>query len=418
MKIFSDLHIHSKYSRATSQNMDIRGISEGAKLKGLNLVGTGDFTHPSWFSELKKELEEIDDSGIFRSKQGMNFLLTSEVSNVFEKNGETKKIHNLILVKNFDVAKQVIEYLSRYGDLKKDGRPTISLSCSEMVEVLKQLGEVEIIPCHIWTPWFSLFGSKSGFDSVKDCYVDQTKKLLALETGLSSDPAMNWRLSQLDDFALVSFSDSHSPHPWRIGRELCVFDCELTFDSLVKTIRRKNPKKFLFTVEVDPSYGKYHWDGHRKCNVCLHPKEAEKYGNICPVCKKPLTIGVLHRVEQLADREEGYKPKNAIPFKRLLPLYEVISYSIGEARLYSKKVENIESELIQRFGSELNVLLNAEPEEIKKIAGEKVARGIMLNREEKVKVIPGYDGVYGKPVFEGKAEIKSKVPQKRIDVFF
>jgi uncharacterized protein (TIGR00375 family) len=264
--------------------MDIHHISIGAREKGLNLVGTGDFTHPLWLKELKENLNEVTE-GIYESKEGMRFMLTVEVSNVYEKNGKIRKIHNLILTKDFDSAEQINELLSKYGDLEKDARPTLNLDAAEMVEILKNaVKDVEIIPAHIWTPWFSLFGSRSGFDSITECFEDQTKHILALETGLSSDPEMNWRLSQLDDFALVSFSDSHSPHAWRLGRELCVFEVkQFDYDSIVEAIRKKDPKHFLYTVEVDPAYGKYHWDGHRKCGVAMPPKEAEKYGNICPI---------------------------------------------------------------------------------------------------------------------------------------
>lgn len=414
MKIFADLHIHSKYSRATSRNMDIDHISMGAKQKGLNLMGTGDFTHKLWLKELKENLTEVEE-GIYESEQGMKFILTTEVSNVYEKNGKIRKIHNVILAKDFSAVEQINEILSRYGDLEKDGRPALNLDCAEMVEMLKNhVKDVKIIPAHIWTPWFSLFGSRSGFDSIYDCFEEQTKHILALETGLSSDPEMNWRLSELDDFALVSFSDSHSPNPWRLGREACVFELKnLTFDSIVKAIKNKNSKRFLYTIEVDPSYGKYHWDGHRNCGVALPPEEAEKLGNICPVCGKQLTIGVLHRVEKLADREQGFMPKNVIPFKRLLPLYEVISFAVGEGKLYSKKVEKLEKKLLSHFGNELKVLLEVPEEELNKfVENEKIVKAIILNREGKVKVIPGYDGVYGKPVFED-LEIKPQIPEKR-----
>ncbi len=422
MLIYADLHIHSKYSRATSRNMDIEHISKGAKEKGLNLVGTGDFTHKLWLDEIQNSLSEANE-GIYVSKEGVFFVLTTEVSNVYEKNGKIRKIHNVILAKDFDVVKQVNEILSKYGELEKDGRPTLNLDSAEMIELLKtNIKDVEIIPAHIWTPWFSLFGSRSGFDSIYECFEEQVRHILALETGLSSDPEMNWRLSELDDFALVSFSDSHSPNPWRLGREACVFNLkELTFDNLINAMKKKDQKKFLYTIEVDPSYGKYHWDGHRNCGVALPPKEAEKLGNICPVCRKPLTVGVLHRVEKLADREEGYMPENAIPFKRLLPLYEVLSFSLGEGKLYSKKIERMEEKLISHFGNELKVLLEATSDEILKVVeNEKIAHAIILNREGKIKVIPGYDGVYGKPVFED-VEIKPKLPetgQKSLSSFF
>ncbi len=414
MKVFADLHLHSKYSRATSGKMDIKHISLGALRKGLDLVGTGDFTHPLWLRELKKELSECCE-GIYSSSLGMKFLLTTEVSNVYEKNGKVRKIHNLLIAKDFDAVKQVNEILSKYGDLKKDGRPTLSLDCAEMVELLKTgVKDVEIIPAHIWTPWFSLFGSRSGFDSIYECYEEQTRRILALETGLSSDPEMNWRLSELDRFALVSFSDAHSPHTYRLGRECCVFELKgLSYNELVKAVKNKNPRKFLYTVEVDPSYGKYHWDGHRACGVVLHPKEAEKLGNICPVCGKPLTIGVLHRVEELADREQGYVPKNAIPFKRLLPLSELIAMALGEKNVFSKKVSVLEEKLVSKFGSEFAVLLEASKDELKKVAeNERVVKAILLNREGRIKILPGYDGVYGKPLLEENAKLTPKLRGK------
>ncbi len=269
-----------------------------------------------------------------------------------------------------------------------------------------------------WTPWFSLFGSKSGFDNIKDCFHDQTKNIFALETGLSSDPKMNWRLSQLDKFSLISNSDCHSPYPWRLGREANVFELgELSYRNLFNAIKNKNPKEFLFTIEVNPNYGKYHFDGHRNCRVFLSPAESKKYKDTCPVCKRQLTIGVLHRVEELADREEGFVPKNSIPFKSLLPLYEIISYVTGTNQLYSKKVIEIQDKLIERFGTELAVLLEAPEEEIKKIIDERIAQAIIKNRFGRIKIQPGYDGVYGTPIFDNSAQ-RNGSPQKRLDKFF
>jgi uncharacterized protein (TIGR00375 family) len=271
--------------------------------------------------------------------------------------------------------------------------------------------EAEVIPAHIWTPWFSVFGSESGFNSIEECYHDQAKNIHALETGLSSDPAMNWRLSSLDRYALVSNSDSHSFWPWRIGREANVFELKsLSYKELMGAIREKDPKRFISTIEVDPSYGKYHIDGHRACSVRLEPQEARKLGNVCPVCRKPLTIGVLHRVEELADRPIGYVPKGAIPFKSLIPLTEIIGGVMGIQQLYSKKIWAAYNQLIQRFGSELAVLLDAEEPELKKVVEKRLAEAIIGVREGKVEIRPGYDGVYGYPVFEGadKAKMEEK----------
>ena len=312
MKVISDLQVHSRFSRATSKQLNLENLEKFARIKGLNLLGTGDITHPEWLKELKQGLTE-DDTGILKSKSGFSFVLQGEVSNIYTQDGKGRRIHNLILAKNFEIAEQIQEALKKKGRIDYDGRPIFGFNCIELVEMMKNIDEkIEIIPAHAWTPWFSLFGSMSGFDSVEECYKDQTKHIHAIETGLSSDPAMNWRLSQLDKFTLVSNSDAHSFWPWRIGREANVFDIDLTYDNLINAIRNK--KGFLYTIEVDPNYGKYHLDGHRACNVCLEPKESLKNNNICPKCKKPLTVGVLQRVEQLADRDEGFKPKKRNPF--------------------------------------------------------------------------------------------------------
>lgn len=420
MQIFADLHIHSKYSRATSEKMCLEELERFAKLKGLNLLGTGDCTHPLWLKELKDKLKE-KNSGVFCFKDSaVGWVLTAEVSNVFEFEGKIKKVHNVLLLPDFEVAEQLNSVLAKYGDLAGDGRPTLQMHAAELVEICTQISkDIMIIPAHAWTPWFSLFGSKSGFDSIDDCFQDQTKNIFAIETGLSSDPAMNWRLSSLDRLALVSNSDCHSPYPWRLGREANVFELkELNYKNLINAIKEKNPKEFLYTIEVEPSYGKYHFDGHRNCKVCLEPKEAERYKNICPVCKRNLTIGVLHRVEALADREEGFAPKNAIPFKSLLPLYEIISYRLGINQLYSQRAIDMQNKLIVRFGTELNVLLNVKKEDLAKAVDEKIADAILLNRQGKIKISPGYDGIYGKPVFNNADNVKiTTSPQKRIDVF-
>ena len=805
MKVFADLHIHSKYSGATSAKMDVENLEKGAREKGLNLLGTGDFLHPNWLKELKSNLIE-DGSGILKTGSGFNFLLTCEVNNVFEHEGKIRKVHNLILAKSFEVVEQIREALGRFGDLNKDGRPTLNLTCAELLEILSGIDkDIEVIPAHCllpneyihcnsslkpiseiksgdyvlthrgrfrkvkkiyrrlykgyvykvipfyfsegitvtpehpiyaiktfkncrwingvckpicsqslkcgrkyflgyyptwiqardlevgdvlifprmneivkdvkyidigryagvskkiavnkefcrlvgyylaegftnnrdgigfsfgdtkeerkyerdvinlmekifglspkidrkkrttffysrtlvrffrdnfygdgekrawnkklpnwmlylpfekqaeifkgwwrgdkgyttsrilmnqmkficlrlgiipcikvdsveshrrrgkhfieereikannpcyvfnhltffedsfnlledscfskfisktkrrygwidknyiylpilriekifysgyvynleveednsylsefavlhncWTPWYGVFGSKSGFDDLKECYQDKTDLIHALETGLSSDPEMNWAVSKLDKYNLVSNSDSHSPSPFRLGREANVFELkELTYKEILKAIREKNPKRFLFTVEVDPSYGKYHWDGHRKCGVCLPPEEAKKFNNLCPVCGKPLTLGVLHRVLDLADRPLGYKPKNAIPFKRILPLQELISVYY-KTEPGSKKVLQIYQKLIKHFGSEFSVLLEVEKKEMEKVIDEKLANLIIKNREGRIKIKPGYDGVYGKIVLDEEEVEEKKSPQKGLFEF-
>jgi uncharacterized protein (TIGR00375 family) len=417
MKIFADLHLHSHYSRATSNEMNIENLEKYGKIKGLNLLGTGDFTHPLWLKELKMNLTEVENKGLFQFKdKSMYFMLQAEVSNIYNQDGKIRKIHNIILSPSFEIVEQINDLLKNYGSLASDGRPILTnINCAELVETLISISkDIFIIPAHIWTPWFSLFGSKSGFDSIEECFREQTKYIFALETGLSSDPLMNWRLSSLDKFALVSNSDSHSPWPTRLGRELNVFDVEMKYKEIINAIKEKDPKKFLYTIEVDPSYGKYHWDGHRSCNVSLEPKESIKYHDTCPVCGKPLTIGVLHRIEELADREEGFVPKNAIPFKSLLPLSELIA-SVYNTQAFSRKVWEESMKLIKEFGSELNILLEASENRLRLIAHEKIVEIILKNRKGELKVQPGYDGVYGKLLLNESASIK--LPQKRLDSF-
>ncbi|MFH8119722.1 MAG: endonuclease Q family protein [Candidatus Aenigmatarchaeota archaeon] len=415
MIVIADFHVHSLWSKATSKQMNLKGIAEGAKIKGLNLVGTGDFTHPKWFEELKDKLEVLEDSGLF-FYEDVFFTLTSEVATYFEVRGEIKRVHHVIHAPSFEIVEQIVDKLIKYGNLNSDGRPVLNLSAQELVEILTEISEdVLIYPAHAWTPWMSCFGSKSGFNSMEECYQDQVKNIFALETGLSSNPEMNWRLSSLDKFTLLSNSDSHSPHPWRLGREANVFDLKkISYWEIFDVIKKKDGKRFLYTIEVDPNYGKYHFTGHRSCNISLHPKDAIKLKNICPKCHKKLTVGVLQRVEELADRPEGFVPKDAIPFKTLLPLYEVISFASGSGELYSKKVLEEHDKLIKKFGNELNVLLNVPKEELLKVTGEKIVEAIIKVREGKVKYIPGYDGVYGSPVFDENFEIvKGKVPLQK-----
>lgn len=420
MIVIADFHIHSFWSRATSKEMNLDGIARGAKVKGLNLVGSGDFTHPKWFDELKKKLEFVEDSGLF-VYEDVFFTLTTEVATYFEVGKEVKRIHHVIHAPSLEIVEQIIDELKKYGNLASDGRPVLNLKAPDLVEILMEISEdILIYPAHAWTPWMSCFGSKSGFDSLEECYQDQVKNIFALETGLSSDPAMNWRLSSLDNFTLISNSDSHSPHPWRLGREANVFELKkLSYWEILEAIKKKDGKKFLYTLEVDPNYGKYHFTGHRNCNISLHPKDALKLNNICPRCHKKLTVGVLQRVEELADRPEGFVPKNAIPFKTLLPLYEIISFALGYGELYSKKILEEHDKLIQKFGNELNVLLNISKEELLKVTNEKIVDAIIKVREGKVRFIPGYDGVYGKPIFDESVEVeKEKFPlQKNLKQF-
>lgn len=418
MRIIGDLHIHSKFARATSKEISIFTLEKYAKLKGLNLLGTGDFTHPTWLRILKEELTE-DGTGILKTKNGFNFMLQTEVSSIYTQDNKVRKIHNIVYVKSFEIAEQVNELLSKKGNLLADGRPIFrNYPCHKLVEDLKNIDKnIEIIPAHVWTPFYSCMGSKSGFNSVEECFREQTKHIFALETGLSSDPEMNWRLSALDKFSLVSNSDAHSFWPWRLGRECNIFDTNMTYDDIMNAIKTK--KGFVMTVEVDPNYGKYHFDGHRNCNVCLEPREAIKNNNFCPVCKRKLTIGVLHRVEELADRPQGFKPKDAVPFKKIIPLSEIIS-RVLKTGLATQKVWKEYHNLVNNFGSEFNVLLETPFEKLVKITNEHIANAIINIRNEKIKIQPGYDGEYGYPIFDEKEikEMRIKKEQKGLGDFF
>jgi uncharacterized protein (TIGR00375 family) len=402
MRVFADLQLHSKYAIATSKDMDLEHLAEGAKVKGLNLLGTGDFTHPKWFSELKEKLEPVQGTGLF-SYRGMTWMLTGEVSTVYEQEGKTRKVHHLIYSPELEVVAQINEILSKVGNLSSDGRPVLKgIDSAELVELVTSVSSgVVVIPAHCWTPWFGVFGSRSGFDSLEECYQDQVGKIFAVETGLSSDPQMNWRLSSLDKVALVSNSDAHSPNPWRLGREANVFELgKLSYHEVFDAIRLKDGSRFLHTVEVDPAYGKYHFTGHKKCGVSLSPGEALQMCNKCPKCGKRLTVGVLQRVEELADRPEGFRPEGVIPFRSILPLYEVISFVTGVNRFYAKAVLEQQDRLIGAFGSEYAVLLDAPLEELSRHSKQEVAKAIIAVRENRLRFTPGYDGLYGVPSFQ------------------
>lgn len=398
--IFCDLHIHSRYSRATSKDLNLEKLERFARIKGLDVLGTGDFTHPLWLEELKKGLFE-DGTGILKTKSGFRFVLQTEVSLVYYDKNKLRKVHLVVLAPDFKTVEEINRRLSRFGSLESDGRPTLSLDAVSFVSLLKDIDDkIEIIPAHIWTPWFGMLGSKSGFDSLEEAFKDKVNHIYALETGLSSDPLMNWRLSSLDRFTLVSNSDAHSAWPWRLGREANMIDFEsgFTYDDLINAIR--TGEHFIGTIEVDPSYGKYHFDGHRNCNISLSPEESKKHNNICPVCGKPLTIGVLNRVESLADRPEGFVPENAKVFKRLLPLMELISH-FYKVSMASKGSWNIYSRMINKFGNEFKILLDVDIKDLEpELKG--FAHLIKLNREQRLEVKPGFDGVYGELILKSE----------------
>jgi uncharacterized protein (TIGR00375 family) len=405
--------------------MNITAVIRFAKIKGLKLVGTGDFTHPKWFNELSNELNEVSGTYLYSSKKhpesAVRFMMTAEVSIIFNFEEKTKKIHHVIFTPSLETAAQINSRLERYGSLSIDGRPTLDMTAPQLVEEVMEISEKnEVVPAHIWTPWYSLFGAFSGFERIEDCYQDMTKHIHTLETGLSSDPPMNWRLSSLDRFTLVSNSDCHSHWPWRIGREANVFELDkLTYSEVVNTIRKKDSKRFKFTIETNPAYGKYHWTGHRKCNVSLPPKEAKKHGNHCPVCGRNLTRGVDQRIEELADRPVDYMPQDAIGYKRLLPLHEIIKAVLDVSYQGAKKVWSIYNPLVKKFGDEYTVLIDAPKDEMSNIVDSRIAEAIIRVREEKAKVIPGYDGLYGQlEIFEEKEErIQQKPWQKSISDF-
>jgi uncharacterized protein (TIGR00375 family) len=396
MKIMADLHIHSPYSMAVSKDMSFKSLEKGAVVKGLDVIGTGDFTHPKWRQEIRSAL--VAEDGFYRLKDGgqTRFMITGEVCTTFELRGKIRRIHHLILLPSVELAEQLSEALAKRGKLESDGRPNLAMNGAELAEEVVNLGEnCMIIPAHIWTPWFSLFGSRGGVDCIEDCYDDQTPHIYALETGLSSDPPMNWRLRALDRFTLVSNSDSHSPSPWRIGRETNLIEVpKLTYPDVVETIMHR--KNDVTTIEVDPAYGKYHWTGHRDCKVSFPPAESIRLKGICPVCGRRLTIGVAERVEQLADREEGEIPNGVQKFIRLLPLSEVIATVLGKD-VFSASVQEQYWRILKEFSNEFNILLDVPIERLIQVCGMEIAETIIMNRENRLEIDPGYDGVYGKP---------------------
>jgi len=418
MQFIADFHLHSKYSRATSPQMDLENLDKWAKIKGIKVLGTGDFTHPEWLKELKEKLEPAE-TGLFKLKSNLpafvdetRFIFTAEISCIYSKGGRTRKIHIIIFAPSFEIVEKINTQLGWIGNLKSDGRPILGLDAKELAKIVLNIsGDCLVVPGHIYTPWFSLFGSRSGFDSIEECFEEYSKYIYAGETGLSSDPPMSWRNSSLDKIALISNSDSHSPQ--KIGREANVFDTELSYPAIVEAIKSKDPQKFLYTIEFFPQEGKYHYDGHRLCEISLNPTETKKYNGICPACGKPLTIGVLNRVEQLADRPEGFKPENAIPFKSLVPLTEIIADALG-LTVGTKQVEGEYKNLIEKFKNEFNILINLPETELEAVTLPEITEGVIRVREGKLDIEPGYDGIYGKIRIFQKGEQKTVSRQKTL----
>ena len=422
MKLVADLHIHSHFSRATSPNLTFEHLTRWAQLKGIHVVGTGDIAHPGWLAEMRERLIPAED-GLFRLKDEyaaavqaqvppachapVRFILGGEISNIYKRDDQTRKVHNIVFAPSFDALERFQARLEKIGNIRSDGRPILGLDSRDLLEIVLEVDPAcHLIPAHIWTPWFSLLGSKFGFDSVQECFADLTPHIFALETGLSSDPPMNWRVSSLDPYALVSNSDAHSPE--KLGREATLFDCELAYGALFDALRNLTPSTppslagkgdggiggHLGTIEFFPEEGKYHFDGHRACNVVWDPPTTRAHNEICPVCGKPVTVGVMHRVEALADRPEGGRPPRTSPFHSLIPLPEVLGeiYGVGGS---SKQVQAEYFKLLARLGPELAILHDVLPEEIAAAGGERLAEGIGRMRRGQVVAQPGYDGEFG-----------------------
>lgn len=441
----ADLHIHSKYARATSKECVPEYLDLWAGKKGLDLIGTGDLTHPEWRRELKEKLKPAED-GLYTLKdeyrlseasgyKHTRFIMTGEISSIYKKNGKVRKIHNVVIFPSIEAADRLSQKLENIGaNIHSDGRPILGLDSRDLLEMTLDTDERAIfIPAHIWTPHFSLFGAYSGFDTIDECFEDLTPNIHALETGLSSDPPMNWRISALDKYILVSNSDAHSPA--NLAREANIFNSELSYQEIYEALGNKDSDKFYGTLEFFPEEGKYHFDGHRKCCVCMKPTDTIEAGGKCPVCGGRITVGVLHRVETLADRPEGYKPEKTKKYESLVPLPEVIGSVLG-CSSSSVKAKREYERLLSAIGPELYILRNASIDEIREKAGLLLAEGINNLRNNKVEAIPGYDGEYGKvnvitqkdrdrifgqiKLFADDAELtveKKKVSFKKMEIF-
>jgi len=416
MMFIADLHIHSKYSRATSKDMEITTLYKWAKWKGIKVLGTGDFTHPHYLAELKKDLEPLGN-GLFKLKNKgdeVYFMLTTEVSNIFSAQGKGRRIHTLILAPSFEVVDKINKQFSRRGDLLADGRPTFGFNLKELVKmVLDVSSDCLLVPAHAWTPWYGLLGANGGFDSIEEAFENETKNIYAIETGLSSDIAMNWRLSALDKISLISNSDAHSPH--KIGREANVFTCECDYYEIIDTIKKKDKDRFLCTIEFYPQEGKYHYDGHRKCNVSFSPQQTKEHNYLCPVCKQRLTVGVMHRVETLADRPQGFRPPNAIPEIHLIPLEEIIAEAVN--RQVGTKTVREEYERLVNHAPEFEILLKLPLDELAHFVPPKILEGIIRVREGNVLITPGFDGVYGEIKIFPESKKTKKEPIKQAGLF-
>jgi ATP-dependent DNA helicase UvrD/PcrA len=409
MKFIADLHVHSRYSRATARNLDLENLYIAAQLKGVTVVGTGDFTYPAWFAEiseklvaaepglykLKEELARSCDIQVPESCRGtVRFMLVTEISNIYKKDGKTRKNHNLVFAPDMDVAQQFSSRLDKIGNIKSDGRPILGLDARDLLEILLETSDrAFLIPAHIWTPWFSVLGSKSGFDSIEECFEDLTPHIFAVETGLSSDPAMNWRVTSLDGFSLVSNSDAHSPS--NLGREANLFNTQLSYPAIKAALKTADPDQFLGTFEFYPEQGKYHIDGHRTCNVSFWPETTLKHDGRCPACGKPLTLGVLYRVAELADRQTGQKPSHSPPYFSIIQLEHILS-EIMQVGPGSKKIKQAYQTALNKLGSEYNILRHLDTDAIEQAGIPLLAEAVQRVRRREISIIPGYDGEYGR----------------------
>ena len=421
----ADLHIHSKYSRACSKNLDLPHINAWCQLKGIDLVAAADFTYPAWFKDLHEKLDEVD-TGIYGLKEEfidkhevhipescqrpVRFMLSTEISLIYKKNDKVRKVHHVILAPNLDVVAKINVELDKRGNIKSDGRPILGMDSKEFLKLLLDISpDIELIPAHAWTPHFAIFGSQSGFDSVKECFDELSNHIHALETGLSSDPPMNWRLSQNDKYVLVSSSDAHSPQ--KLGREATVFDCEMNYPAILHALREDH-NQVLGTIEFYPEEGKYHADGLRSEGLCLTPEETKKYDYVSPKTGKKVTVGVLHRVSLLADRKMGEKPDSARGVWHIIPLTEIIS-EILKVGPSSKKVDELYFRLLENIGPEFYILKDAPIEDIKAV-NEMIGEAIDRMRNGKVIIQPGYDGEYGIIKLFQEEEL---VPKEQMQLF-
>lgn len=427
MKFIADFHIHSKYSRATARNLDFENLYINAQIKGITVIGTADFTHPAWWQEIQDKLVPAED-GLFELKPEIargcdekvpsscrapvRFMLVTEISNIYKKADRTRKNHNLVFMPDLESAARFNRKMDEIGNIRSDGRPILGLDARNLLEiVLESEDDAFLVPAHIWTPWFSLLGSKSGFDSVEACFEDLTSHIFALETGLSSDPPMNWRVSGLDGYTLISNSDAHSPS--KLGREANRFDCDLSFGTIKAAMETADPQQFLGTIEFYPEEGKYHVDGHRKCGFKSDPSQTRKLSGICPVCSKPLTLGVLYRVEELADRDGGAPPPGSSPYRNLIPLEHVLS-EVLQVGPNSKKVRRAYERLIHDHGSEFDVLCRTPSQALSASNIPLLAEAVQRMRDGRINFSPGYDGEFGRVCIFDASERRHLKGQKSL----